>query len=56
MKLGMPQVIYLFFIAMGLGIHLIKHGEERDDGYNFFIALMNNAITIWILYLGGFFN
>lgn len=56
MKLGIPQMIYLVLTAMELGMYLVKHGERRNDKYNFFIALISQGIILWILYLGGFFN
>lgn len=56
MKLGIPQIIYLFGMAMTLGMHLIKHGERECFRYNFFIKLLICGINVWILYLGGFFK
>jgi hypothetical protein len=41
---------------MGLTTHLIKHKEEYDIKYNFFIKLSKIIIIFFILYKGGFFE
>lgn len=41
-------------IALGgfsLGIHTIKHGEPREDKYNFFTALIALLLQFWLIYM-----
>lgn len=44
-----------YFIAilvieiLGLGIHLAKHGEPRNDKYNFWLSLISTAINIFLI-------
>ena len=54
--MGVPQICYIVIITLGLGISLAKHGEPKEDKYNFFNALIGSAIQIGLLILGGFFR
>ena len=44
-----------YFIAilvieiLGLGIHLARHGEPRNDKYNFWLSLISTAINIFLI-------
>jgi len=57
-----PQYTVIVLCVMELGFHLGKHGEEKRDTdgnvdkYNFGYALFSCALTLWILYKGGFFK
>jgi len=51
-----PQIIYICFFVFGLSIHLIKHGEQREENYNFWHMLIAGIISFTILYHGGFWN
>ena len=51
-----PQLIMIVLMSLGLGVHMVKHGEEKDSKYNFFWRLIAVAISLSILYSGGFFN
>lgn len=54
---GWPQVIILALSFMGLGTHLIKHGEpKKDPRYNFGMEVIAAAIHLGLLYWGGFFS
>lgn len=53
--MGIPQILYIVIITMGLGIALAKHGEPQGD-YNFFNSLFGAAIQVGLLILGGFFK
>lgn len=55
LKLGIPQILYLALILMGLGVHLAKDGQPRTDKYSFWGQLFITIITVYILYKGGFF-
>lgn len=41
---------------MGLGLHLAKDGEPRDDEYNFVAKLIATALLGFLLYKGGFYG
>lgn len=56
MIIGWPQIVWICIVAMNLGMYLVKHGEEMSGKYNFFISLICQLISLWILYCGGFFG
>lgn len=57
MNLGTPQIIYLTLSILGLGCALAKHGEvKKTEKYNFFASLLGNAVSLGLLYWGGFFK
>lgn len=37
--------------VLSIGIHLAKHGEPRDNNYNFFGALIGTLINLGIIYM-----
>ena len=52
----LPQLIYLGIVLLGLGVSLAEHGKPKQ-GYNSFLQnLLATAITIGLLYWGGFFD
>lgn len=55
--MNMWFIVYLFLNAMGLGMNLVKHGEPKDDEYNFWTSLIATIITVSIVVMaikGGF--
>jgi len=53
----LPQIILIALMAMGLGMHIVKHGEERKyTEYNWIAFLLSRIIWIALLWWGGFFN
>ena len=50
------QILMIVMFAANLGIYMVKHGEPREDKYNFWIALIGCAIEMYILYSGGFWE
>lgn len=50
-----PQITWVVLVALALGIHAAKHGQQREP-YNFIMALVNVVISVGLLYAGGFFN
>jgi LPXTG-motif cell wall-anchored protein len=42
--------------AMSLGIDLQNHGKPKTGNNNFVISLIGTAITIALLWWGGFFS
>lgn len=56
MRLFAPQIIYMALVLVAGGITLAKHGEPRNENYNFGIWFLSTAITLALLYWGGFFT
>lgn len=54
MSIGWPEGIVLAIFFLGLGVALAKDGEPRAP-YSFGGALISTAITLSLLYWGGFF-
>jgi hypothetical protein len=50
-----PQYTYLALIFLGLGIAIAKHGEPSKP-HNFFTSLIATGLSLWLLYMGGFFG
>ena len=42
---------YLILNFMGVAVVLAKHGEEREEKYNFFISLSAELINLGLLYM-----
>ena len=55
MHLGTPQIIVIVLYILSLGLALGKHGQPRNDKYNFGVTLIATSIMIALLYWGGFF-
>lgn len=51
-----PQVTWLAIMVMGAGISLAKYGEQKRDRYDLGDLVIAPAITLTILYYGGFFT
>ena len=54
--MGVPQIIMIAIMAMGLGMHLVKNGEPKEEVYSFPIMLVATAIEVGLLIWGGFFG
>ena len=55
MTIDWPQGIYLVLLLLSLGLVLAKHGEPREP-YNIWVTLFGTALTLALLYWGGFFG
>jgi len=53
--IGWPEGIFLFLLFFGLIITAQKHGEPRTS-YNFPMALVSFMLTLFLLFIGGFFD
>ena len=42
---------HIIMDVLSIGIHLAKHGEPRDNNYNFFGALIGTLINLGIIYM-----
>ena len=54
--MGIPQIIIVILYALNVGITLTKHGEPKEGNYNVFSTLIGTAISVGILWWGGFFG
>lgn len=55
----LPQLIYLFFTAIGLGVALCDHGKLKKCGRcreNATPAIVATIVVYWLLWWGGFFD
>ena len=50
-----PQWTFIFLMILGYGFVIAKHGTERKP-YNIWEYLFNTALTVTLLYFGGFFK
>lgn len=51
-----PQIIYVVWLALSVGISLARHGKPKMGNESFWGALLGVAIQIGLLLWGGFFN
>jgi len=54
--MGIWQIIYIVIVSLGLGVVASKHGERNTIRHNFWVSITVTVITIFILYMGGFFG
>ena len=53
--MGVPQIIIIALLAMGLGASIVKNGEPRGNysaGYTFVMT----SIWAFVLWWGGFYG
>lgn len=50
-----PQYTLLAIMAASFGISLAKFGEPKNDKYDWSDLIIGPALTLTILYCGGFF-
>ncbi|WP_152977582.1 hypothetical protein [Bradyrhizobium pachyrhizi] len=50
-----PQITFLTLMAIGFGIGLALFGENRRGKYDFAYVFIGPALSLWLLYEGGFF-
>jgi hypothetical protein len=56
LTLHWPQLLVIVLTVMGVGIHMAKHGEKRDDYFNAGSMFLISVFEMWVLYMGGFFG
>jgi len=56
MNLQAPQIIYICIVFLAMGIGLAEHGTPQKGNNNFTHSLIGNALTLGLLYWGGFFS
>jgi len=52
----LPQIIVLVLIVLSLGINMAQHGTPKTGKNSFWVSLVSAAITLGLLWWGGFFN
>lgn len=53
-SLGVPQIIYLAIVVFNITYAGVHHGEPQGE-YNVWISLCGSALSLAIMYWGGFF-
>ncbi len=51
-----PQIIMIILFTTNVVLNLIKHGEHKNDKYNFWSSLIATLVWVVILKWGGFFK
>ena len=54
-NLGIPQIIWLVLVALGLVTEIVYHGKPREP-YNAYAYVIKIIIYFLLLYYGGFFG
>ena len=54
-NLGIPQIIWLFLVVIGLMAEIINHGKPREP-HNAYTFAVSVVIAFLLLYWGGFFG
>lgn len=52
----MAQIIYIALTVVGLLVAANQHGKPRDGYHSFWVVSFATALTLSLLYWGGFFN
>jgi len=50
-----PAAIWLFLEVMTLVIYIVNHGKSRGN-YDAIAQTVNAALSLWLLWWGGFFS
>ena len=51
-----PQITFVALIVFSLGITLEQHGKPKTGNESFWLSLISTTLTMWLLYMGGFFK
>lgn len=54
--MGAPQIILLGLWTLGLGVHLARHGQRREERYHFGGRAIATVVWVALLWWGGFFS
>lgn len=54
--MGIPEILMIIFLAMGLGCTLVEHGKRKEGYNNFWVSLTSVVIYVILLWSGGFFD
>lgn len=50
------KIILLSLMVLNLGYVLAKHGDKKDENYNFWYSSFNVSVWLGLLYGAGFFD
>ena len=56
LTLGIPQIIYLALLFIGVGAEAAKHGQPKKGNHNFWVALFGAGLVMVLHYWGGFYG
>lgn len=51
-----PHIIYIVLLTFSLTVDCIKHGQPKTGEYNAVISLFGAALSIALLWWGGFWS
>jgi uncharacterized membrane protein len=51
-----PQIIWIVWMTLGLGLYMALHDKPKTGKYNFWIGLITVALQAALLWWGGFFR
>ncbi len=54
--MGTPQLIVAILLALRVLITINKHGLPREDKHNVYEVILDVALFVWLLGLGGFWT
>lgn len=54
--IGWPQFIWFALTAVDIIIHIIHHGQRRNEEYDACTRLGGTILSALLLYWGGFFS
>lgn len=54
--MGWPQIIYLALILYSIFEAASHHGEQRTGRHNLWATLVSAALSVGLVYWGGFFG
>ena len=54
-NLGVPQIIWLVLVALGLVTEIVYHDQPREP-HNAYVFVIKTVISFLLLYWGGFFG
>lgn len=56
MNLHWPQLTLIALTFISFGIQLAQHGKQKTGNESAWVELFGNAITLSLLWAGGFFR
>lgn len=56
MILHWPQITWLALLAFGVLVSIAKDGKPRTGNHNLGHDMIAYVISVWLVYMGGFFG
>jgi len=54
--MGVPQILVIVLMALGVGVSLAKYGQQKTDKHDIWDVLIGPSIIAGLLYWGGFWG